>query len=122
MMELHAGALQGGEFAQGRSLVFEQCVLGDFEMQRVRRQLRVLEDHQRTRSEVRLREQAAGNVHADRQVAQPALDEVAHLVAPRVRIDEVRISVIQRQKPLLIGREAEEIGFLDGPLDRRAMW
>ena len=56
----------------------------------------------------------------DREVVEPALDEADNLVAPRLGQDEIRVRVVEREQPLLPGREAEEIARLLDPFDRRA--
>jgi hypothetical protein len=45
---------------------------------------------------------------ADREVAEAAPDEAARLVGAEPRQDEVGARVVERQQPLLVGREAEE--------------
>ena len=59
-------------------------------------------------------------VARDRQVLEPALDEAHHLVPPLLRADEGRIRLVMRKQPVLIGGEAEEVGLLLRPFDRRA--
>ena len=56
----------------------------------------------------------------DRQILQPGLDEAHHLVPPLARADELRIGVVMREEPVLIGGEAEEVALLLHPFDRRA--
>ena len=57
----------------------------------------------------------------DRQVPQPALDEADDLVPARVRPDEIRLALVKREQPVLIGGEPEEIALLLDPFDRRAL-
>ena len=57
----------------------------------------------------------------DGEIGEPALDEAQHLVAARLRADEVGIVGIMGEQPLLIGGEAEEPALLDRPFDRRAL-
>src|SRR5690606_21853305 len=54
----------------------------------------------------------------DAEILEPALDEAQHLVAAAFRADEIGVVAIEREKPVLVGREAEEPAFLDGPFDR----
>ena len=61
----------------------------------------------------------AGPRHAE--VGQAAFDEAHDLVAAAVGLDEVRLAFIQRKQPILIGGQAEEPAFLDGPFHRRAL-
>jgi hypothetical protein len=56
----------------------------------------------------------------DREVLEPRPDEADHLVAALRRADEVLALLVEPEQPVLIGREAEEIGLLLVPLDRRA--
>jgi hypothetical protein len=58
---------------------------------------------------------------ADREVAQPALDEAPDLVQAARRAHEVGIVAVEREQRLLVLRQAEEPGFLDRPFDRRAL-
>src|SRR5258708_18673325 len=53
----------------------------------------------------------------DGEVAQAALDEAHHLVAPRARRDEVRVLVVEFEQPVLPRRQAEEIILLLDPFD-----
>ena len=46
--------------------------------------------------------------------------EADDLIAELGRQDEIRISLVMRQQPVLVGRQAEEIGLLLVPFDRRA--
>src|SRR5436853_6013382 len=48
---------------------------------------------------------------ADRQVAQPAAHKRHHLVAPRVRTDEVWLCGIETEQLVLKRRELEEVVF-----------
>ena len=57
---------------------------------------------------------------ADGEVLQAAADEADDLVAPRPRPHEVGVLLVEREEPLPVGREAEEVAFLLDPLDRRA--
>ena len=53
--------------------------------------------------------------------SRPALDEAHDLVAPLGRQDEVGVLLVVGEQLVLVGGEAEEIGLLLGPLDRRAL-
>src|SRR3546814_1320847 len=71
---------------------------------------------------------AAGNGDApvkararDRQVRQASSDEAHHFIATAVGLDELRVRLIMRQKPVGIGGKAEEPAFLHGPFHRRAL-
>src|SRR3546814_5832709 len=57
----------------------------------------------------------------DRQVRQASPDEAHHFMATAVRLDELRVRRIMRQKPVGIGGKAEEPAFLHGPFHRRAL-
>ena len=56
----------------------------------------------------------------DRKVLQAAFDKTRNFVEPLARQHEVGHIRIEGEQFVLIGRQAEEIGFLLGPLDRRA--
>src|SRR5207253_9583983 len=58
---------------------------------------------------------------ADREVAEPALDEAARLVVAEVRQDEVRAVVVELQQLVLVGREAKEIVLLLEPFSLRVV-
>ena len=45
----------------------------------------------------------------DGDVPQLGLDQVEHLVAPALGLDEIRVRRVVRQQPVAIGREAEEV-------------
>src|SRR3546814_9109067 len=71
---------------------------------------------------------AAGNGDApvkararDRQVRQASSDEAHHFIATAVGLDELRVRLIMRQKPVGIGGKAEEPTYLHGPFHRRAL-
>ena len=53
-------------------------------------------------------------------VLQAAFDEARDLVQPLARQHEIRHAFVEIEQLVLIGREPEEIGFLLGPLHRRA--
>ena len=57
----------------------------------------------------------------DRQIPQAAFHEADDLVAARVRPDEIGLAFVQREQPVLIGGELEEVALLLDPLDRRAL-
>ena len=57
----------------------------------------------------------------DRQILQAAAHEALHLVRTRVRADELRMRLVMGKKPVLIGRQPEEIALLLDPLDRRPL-
>ena len=57
----------------------------------------------------------------DREILQPTFDEADDFVEAALRQHEVRVVRVELEQPVLIGREAEEIGLLLGPLDRRAL-
>ena len=57
----------------------------------------------------------------DRQIPQSAFDEADDFVAARVRSDEIGLAFVQRQQPVLIGGQFEEVALLLDPLDRRAL-
>src|SRR6202008_4277494 len=46
--------------------------------------------------------------------------EAYDLVAPALRLDELRSALVELQQPFLIGRQTEEIAFFFHPFDRRA--
>ncbi len=57
---------------------------------------------------------------ADREILEPRLHETDHLVAPALGRDEVGVRLVEREQPVLPGRETEEPGRLLHPLHRRA--
>jgi hypothetical protein len=52
---------------------------------------------------------------------QAAFHERHDFVSAHIRPDEVRLTLIERQQPVLIGRQAEEVALLLDPFDRRAL-
>ncbi len=52
---------------------------------------------------------------ADREVLQSALDEADDLVEAVLRCAELRLCLVQRQQPVLVGRQAEEVALLCRP-------
>ena len=52
----------------------------------------------------------------DAQLFQPALDEADHLVAPGVRLDELRVLLDVGQQPVGVPGDAEEVALLLQPL------
>ena len=54
----------------------------------------------------------------DREVLQAAADEAEHLVAPEVRLDEVRMVGVVALQAILVGRQPEEPVPLGQPLER----
>ena len=48
----------------------------------------------------------------DAQVPEPAPDEARDLVEPALRPDEFRMLLVELEKPVLVGREPEEVGLL----------
>src|SRR3954447_18099343 len=58
----------------------------------------------------------------DAEILQPAFDEANDLVAAAFGADEVGIVTVKLEQRLLILGQAEEPGFLRGPLDRSALW
>ena len=57
----------------------------------------------------------------DRQILQAALHEADDFVAARIRPDEIGLALVQREQPVLIGGQLEEVALLLDPLDRRAL-
>jgi hypothetical protein len=58
---------------------------------------------------------------ADAEILQAPLDEAARLVVAETRQDEIGALVVEREQPLLVGREAEEPVRLLDPLGRDAV-
>ncbi len=57
---------------------------------------------------------------ADRNIAQPGLDEALHFVAAEVRADEIGLALIQLQKLFLKGGQLEEVILLGNNLSGTA--
>ncbi|MEY9682014.1 hypothetical protein ABIF13_002788 [Bradyrhizobium elkanii] len=57
----------------------------------------------------------------DREVLEPAPYKTHHLVAARVRADEIGLTLVEVQQLVLVGRQLEEIALLLDPFDRRAL-
>ena len=55
---------------------------------------------------------------ADAEILEPALDEASRLVVPNLRQHEVGPLVVEREEPILVGREAKEVVLLLDPLGR----
>ena len=56
-----------------------------------------------------------------RKIAQSALDETHHLIAPCLGTDEIGVLPIVAEQPVLVGGELEEIALLLDPLHGRAI-
>src|SRR3954447_20008980 len=58
---------------------------------------------------------------ADAEIRQAALDEAPRLVVAEARQDEIGALVVQREQPVLVGRQAEEVVLLLDVLGRHTV-